>query len=105
MDVGVQERGKAKPGDKTVVDALHPATEAFVQAIGHDREIGTAAMEMLQAARAGRDGAIAMRSKIGRASWVGERSVDQPDPGTVLAVQVLETLLRTEPSEPGSTLV
>ena len=32
-DAGVQERGKASLGDKTVVDALHPAAEAFAQAI------------------------------------------------------------------------
>ena len=104
MDEGVQERGKAKPGDKTVVDALHPATDAFVQAIEHGHEMRRAAVAMLEAAQAGRDAAIGMRSKIGRGSWVGERSLGEPDAGTVLVVQVLETVLRADPSEPGSTL-
>lgn len=104
IDTGVQERGKAKPGDKTVLDALHPAAEAFAQAIDQGRGLAAASQAMLQAARVGRDAAIPLRSKIGRASWVGDRSIDQPDPGTVLAVQVIETLLHVDYTEPGSTL-
>ncbi len=104
MDEGVQQRGKAQPGDKTVVDALHPAADAFVRAIEHDHEMRRAAVAMLEAAREGRDAAIGMRSKIGRGSWVGERSVGQPDAGTVLVVHVLEVVLGVERSEPGSTL-
>ena len=102
-DDGVQQRGKAKPGDKTVVDALHPAAEAFVQAVNEGLGLDAAAAAMLDAARVGRDAAIPLRSKIGRASWVGERTEGQPDPGTVLFVQVLEAALGTEYSEPGST--
>lgn len=103
-DAGVQERGKAKPGDKTIVDALHPAAEAFREAIEKGQRLTAAAESMLQAARAGRDAAIPLRSKIGRASWVGERTEGQPDPGTVLLVQALEALLGTAYSEPGSSL-
>lgn len=103
-DAGIQQRGKAKPGDKTVVDALHPAVEAFADTIEQGHSLGVAAEAMLQAARAGRDAAIPLRSKIGRAAWVGERTENQPDPGTVLFVQVVEAILGTEYSEPGSTL-
>ena len=102
-DIGVQERGKAKPGDKTIVDALHPAALAFDAAIGDGRSIDEAADEMLKAARRGRDAVIPLRSKIGRASWVGERTENQPDPGTVLLVSVMEALLGAKPTEPGST--
>lgn len=103
-DAGVQERGRAKPADKTMVDALHPAAEAFAQAIERGRTLDAAARDMLQAARAGRDAVIPLRSKIGRAAWVGERTENQPDPGTVLVVQVMEAIMRAEYSEPGSTL-
>ncbi|WP_119066352.1 DAK2 domain-containing protein [Aggregatilinea lenta] len=103
-DVGVQERGKAKPGDKTIVDALHPAAEAFNAAIDRGESLTTAAAQMLEAARQGRDAVIASRSKIGRAAWVGERTENQPDPGAVLLVQMVEAALEVEPSEPGSTL-
>jgi dihydroxyacetone kinase-like protein len=102
-DAGIQERGKAKPGDKTVVDALHPAAVAFSQAIeaGQGREAATAAM--LRAAREGRDAAISLRSKIGRSSWVGERTEGKPDPGTVLLVQILEAVVGAPYTEPRSS--
>ncbi|MCG8350727.1 MAG: DAK2 domain-containing protein [Chloroflexales bacterium] len=103
-DEGVQERGKAKPGDKTIVDALHPAANAFAEAIAQDDDLRAAALAMIEASRAGRDAVIPLRSKIGRAGWVGERTEGQPDPGTVLLVQVLETIAGVEYSEPGSTL-
>jgi len=58
---------------------------------------------MLRAARQGRDAAIPLRSRIGRAGWVGERTENQPDPGTVWLVQMLEAILGAEYSAPGST--
>jgi phosphoenolpyruvate---glycerone phosphotransferase subunit DhaL len=91
-DAAVQERGKAQPGDKTVVDALHPAAEAFARAVEQGEDLRTCGRLMLEAARAGRDSAIPLRSKIGRAAWVGERTENQPDPGTVLFVEVLEAI-------------
>ena len=103
-DVGIQERGKAKPGDKTIVDAVHPAAEAFSEAIEEGQNLVDAASRMLEAAREGRDAVIPLRSKIGRASWVGERTENQPDPGTVLFVRVVETVLGAEYTDPGSTL-
>jgi dihydroxyacetone kinase-like protein len=92
-DAGVQERGKARPGDKTVVDALHPAAEAFAAAVEQGVGLEGAAQAMLEAARAGRDAATPLRSKIGRASWVGERTEGQLDPGSVVLVQIFEAAL------------
>jgi len=103
-DTGMQQRGKAQPGDKTIIDAVHPAVEAFSAAVEQGKGLATAANEMLEAARAGRDSVIPLRSRIGRASWVGERTEGQPDPGTVMFVQVLEAALRVPYTEPGSTL-
>jgi len=91
-DAGIQERGKARPGDKTLVDALHPAAESFVAAVDAGQDLRTAAAAMLEAARAGRDSIVALQSKIGRASWVGERTRNQPDPGAVLLVHILEAI-------------
>jgi dihydroxyacetone kinase-like protein len=41
-DAGVQERGKAQPGDKTVIDAMHPAADAFAAAIDAGQSLGDA---------------------------------------------------------------
>ena len=103
-DRGMQERGKAQPGDKTVIDALHPAAEAFAAAIARGDDLAAAGQAMLAAARAGRDAVIPLQSKVGRAAWVGERTVGLPDPGTVLFVQMVEAVLGVEYSEIGSTL-
>ena len=92
-DAGVQERGKASLGDKTVVDALHPAAEAFAQAIEQGVSLEAAGQALLEAARQGRDAVIPLRSKIGRAAWVGERTENQPDAGTVLLVRLIEAAL------------
>jgi phosphoenolpyruvate---glycerone phosphotransferase subunit DhaL len=90
--VGVQERGKAKLGDKTLLDALHPAAEAFSAAINTGSSLEDAGQAMLEAARKGRDDATPLKSMIGRANWVGGTE-GKVDPGTVLVVTVLEALM------------
>jgi dihydroxyacetone kinase len=103
-NLGIQERGKAKLGDKTLVDALHPAAEAFAAATAQGESLDAALGAMVEAARRGRDAAIALRSQIGRGAWVGERTANQPDPGTVLVVYLLETVAGLDHTVPGSTL-
>jgi dihydroxyacetone kinase len=92
-DAGVQERGKAQPGDKTVIDAMHPAAEAFAAAVGAGQTLQEAGHAALAAAEAGRDRVTPLRSKIGRASWVGERTEGKVDPGCEAFVVMLRTLL------------
>ena len=99
---GMMERGKAQPGDKTILDALLPATKAFADAVDAGQSLAEASEAMLAAARAGRDAAIPLQSKRGRAGWVGERTIGKPDPGTVLFVQILEAVLGADHSEPAA---
>lgn len=89
-DTGIQERGKAKPGDKTVIDALHPAAEAFDREIGAGADLGAAAQAMLSAATQGMESVTALRSRAGRAGWIGERTEGKVDPGCYLVVQVMK---------------
>jgi dihydroxyacetone kinase len=91
-DEGIQTRGKAKPGDKTIVDALHPAAEAFAAAIDAGAGLQVAAAAAIQAAEAGRDSVTPLRSKVGRASWVGERTEGKVDPGCAMFVLALKAL-------------
>lgn len=92
-DAGVQERGKAQPGDKTVIDALHPAAQAFAAAIDAGQSLREAGETALAAAEAGRDSVTPQRSRIGRASWVGERTEGKVDPGCEAFVVMLRTVL------------
>ncbi|HQE17469.1 MAG TPA: DAK2 domain-containing protein, partial [Aggregatilineales bacterium] len=89
---GIQERGKAKPGDKTLIDALHPAAEAFAEAVERGDGLQAAAREMVAAAEKGLESVTPLQSRIGRAGWVGERTQGKVDPGCAFAVVVLRAL-------------
>jgi len=91
-DEGIQSRGKAKLGDKTIVDALHPACEAFSAAIAAGSSLAAAREAAIEAAMAGRDSVTPLRSKIGRASWVGERTEGIVDPGCAMFVLLLQAI-------------
>ena len=92
-DAGIQQAGKAKPGDKTIIDALHPAGEAFAAAVAGGASLQEAGRSALEAANAGRDSVTALRSKVGRASWVGERTEGKIDPGCAAFVVMLSAIV------------
>lgn len=76
---GVAARGKAEPGDKTMLDALAPAVEAFAAAAPHGLQPALDAAAA--AAASGRDATAALVARKGRASYLGPRSVGHLDPG------------------------
>jgi dihydroxyacetone kinase-like protein len=73
--------GHAKPGDKTVLDALHPAVLALREAEGSGLDIDQALGAAAAAARVGAESTVAMIASAGRASRLGERSRGLADPG------------------------
>ncbi len=79
---GVAARGKASPGDKTMLDALIPAADAL--------ERGASVAEAAGAAAAGRDSTIPLVARKGRASYLGERSAGHQDPGATSAALLVE---------------
>jgi len=79
--IGIQERGKAQVGDKTVLDALAPTAAALKAAAEKGTPLPEALQQSLAAAEAGLKATIPMKSKIGRAAWIAERSVGHQDPG------------------------
>jgi phosphoenolpyruvate---glycerone phosphotransferase subunit DhaL len=78
---GVQARGKAEPGDKTMIDALLPAVEALRAAGDDGSSLGEALRRSADAAEEGMRATIPMEARKGRASYLGERSVGHQDPG------------------------
>ena len=76
---GIQKRGNAKLGDKTLLDALIPATEALREGAQKDESIRTAFTNAAKAARDGAEKTKTMIANRGRASYVGERSLQHPD--------------------------
>jgi phosphoenolpyruvate---glycerone phosphotransferase subunit DhaL len=78
---GVQARGKAEPGDKTMVDALVPALEALRAAGGEGSGLADALRRSADAAEEGMRATIPLEARRGRASYLGPRSVGHQDPG------------------------
>jgi dihydroxyacetone kinase-like protein len=78
---GVKQRGKAEPGDKTMVDALTPAVEALRQAVEAGEDLHTALEKAVAAAEEGMKATIPLVARKGRASYLGERSAGHQDPG------------------------
>ena len=89
---GVQQLGAAREGDKTMVDALAPATRAFGKAIAEGASEPEALRSLADAAEAGAEATIPMQALKGRASYLGPRSVGHEDPGAVSTALILGAL-------------
>jgi len=87
---GVQRLGAAREGDKTMVDALAPATGAFSKAIAEGASDALTALA--EAAQAGAAATISMQALKGRASYLGPRSVGHEDPGAASTALILGAL-------------
>lgn len=87
---GVQARGKAQPGDKTMVDALHPAAAKAAEV--STAPLAEAMNAAAEAAEAGRDASSAMRATLGRAKTLGDASIGHPDAGACSVAIILRTM-------------
>jgi len=90
----VQDRGDARPGDKTMVDALVPAVHTYRKSIEEDDLPPlTALSKAVDAAERGVNYTVPLRARKGRASYLGWRSVGHQDPGATSTLYILEELL------------
>jgi phosphoenolpyruvate---glycerone phosphotransferase subunit DhaL len=87
----VMSRGGAKPGDKTMVDALVPAAEKAAEVAAHP--VCEALVAVADAAAAGRDASEGMIATMGRAKTLGENSLGKPDAGAV-SVAIIAAAMR-----------
>jgi dihydroxyacetone kinase phosphoprotein-dependent L subunit len=92
--LAIQEIGSAKVGDKTLLDALVPAREAFDAATKAGKPFAEALAEMAAAAEKGRDSTRDMVAKVGRASRLGERSRGVLDAGATSCALLLCTMAK-----------
>lgn len=86
--VGIQARGGAELGDKTLLDALAPMTDTIEQQLAAGAAPDEIARAAAAAARAAADATKDLQARRGRASYTGERSIGSVDPGAT-AVAVL----------------
>lgn len=90
---GIQSRGKATPGEKTMVDAWVPAHEYAQQALLSGSDTKACLQAAIQGAEEGRDATAQMLALRGRASKLGERSIGHIDPGAASACVMLSAML------------
>jgi dihydroxyacetone kinase-like protein len=91
----VQDLGQARPGDKTMVDALVPAVEALRERVTAGLPLEDALRAASAAAEEGMRATVPMQAHKGRASYLGERSIGHQDPGATSAALIMAALERT----------
>lgn len=89
---GVKMRGKAEPGDKTMIDAFDPALEAYATSAENGEDIQKCLEAAASAAEKGAEETIPLIAKKGRASYLGERSKGHKDPGATSAAMLIRAL-------------
>ena len=88
----VESVGSAKVGDKTLMDTLMPASDAYRAALTSDKDFNAALMAMIDAAEKGWLSTKDLQARIGRASRLGERSIGVLDAGATSCYLLLRTL-------------
>ena len=88
---GVQQRGRAVAGDKTMMDALLPALEAMRKRLADGAGLAGVLDDGAAAAEAGMRATIPLQARKGRASYLGERSIGHQDPGATSSYLLLKT--------------
>ena len=89
---GVVARGRAEPGDKTMIDALQPTVDVLDTAAADGVPLAAALQSAAAAAAEGRDATIPLVARKGRASYLGDRSADHLDPGATSAAILVQAL-------------
>lgn len=99
---GIQARGKAELGDKTLLDALVPATDALEAGIAEGLDSPALLDRFAAAMRAAAEGTSALQAMRGRASYSGARSIGSPDAGAIALAVIAERLAERWPARPGA---
>jgi len=91
---GIKKRGHAEVGEKTMLDCLVPAVEAFKTETANGGEVDTALAAAVAAAQEGLRSTIDMVSKHGRASWHRDKTVGVRDAGATAMYYMIESFAR-----------
>jgi dihydroxyacetone kinase-like protein len=92
---GIVQRGRAQPGDKTMIDAWLPALDRLKASLAEGKDTVTAMREAVEAARQGMEATVPLQARKGRASYLGERSIGHQDPGATSTYLILKALWET----------
>jgi dihydroxyacetone kinase len=88
----IGELGGSRPGDRTMLDALIPASEALTHALAASQTPQAALAAAARTARASANATAAMLPRRGRSSYLGDRVLGHPDPGAIAVAVWLEAI-------------
>ncbi len=88
---GIMERGKAKPGDRTIIDAMMPAAEALKADAEKSTDFATIAKNALAAAEGGVEATKNMKAAFGRGVFFGEQVLGKPDQGAIVGMLIYKS--------------
>ena len=89
--LGIIDRGKTQPGNKTIVDTIHPASETLKQASSDGLHLHGALSAACEAAEKGLADSTQMRAQHGRAAYYREKSIGIQDPGATVGLLIIKT--------------
>lgn len=89
---GIKLRGKAERGEKTMLDAIIPAYEAYCAAMDAGKSPAECLDAMCAAAKEGAEFTRTIRATKGRASYLGDRSIGHQDPGATSSLLTMEAI-------------
>jgi phosphoenolpyruvate---glycerone phosphotransferase subunit DhaL len=90
FDEGIMARGKAKPGDKTILDSLDPAVLSLRESLRSGSSLSGGLCSAFKAATKGVEDTRGMLSKHGRAAYYQEKSLGHQDPGATVGMLFLK---------------
>ena len=97
---GILDIGKAKPGDKTLLDALSPAVRSLELSEKQAKSLPAALDAFEQNAKEGMASTKDMLAKTGRASRLGERTIGHQDAGATSCYFILRSIASSIEAEP-----
>ncbi len=89
----IMDRGHAKPGDKTILDAIFPMADAVEEAYRNGASLKEAFTAGAEAADKAATATAGMHALSGRAKWLGDRAAEYEDPGARLAAILAKSFL------------
>lgn len=95
MIVEIESKGKSTTGEKTMLDTLVPAYNAFKEKIINNKNLKEAFIQASKAAKKGMESTKNMLAKKGRASYLGDRSIGHIDPGAMSSYLIIKSIAET----------
>jgi len=88
----IQRRGRAEPGDKTMLDALFPAADGLYRAASAGEDLARCLQQAADCAQKGAEATKSMRARVGRAWAYADASIGHPDAGAVSSAILIASL-------------